>query len=352
MKTLIPTAILMFSLVVLSCSSRYAIKEPTKPWSPADQEVESLIHNGITAYDSGNYNEAIDLYQNALRRDSNSVKAMYELALTYSALEEHDTSLALCYRAMEYKYPNLHQVYLLAGTELDVMGKSPEAVEVYEEAIDRFPRYYMLYYNVGITYLNLKESGKAKAAFKSALHLQPTHSSSHLGLAMIFDSEGNTIPALFAYSRFLVLEPTSKRSESARKSVLKILGFGATKDPTNDNRINVTFNPDQPREEGDFASVSLFMSLNAALQLTKEEQAKSQKERLTETFGSIIGFLDESSQKQPQKSFFHNYYLPYLLEIKKQDYLPAFVDQVFQLENSDSTARFLRWSEEFDWASH
>ena len=351
MKTLIHIAILIFSILFFSCSSKYAIKEPTKSWSPAGKAEESLIQNGVSAYDSGNYKEAISIYQNVLNRDRNNVKAMYELALTYSAIEEHEKCLNLCYHAMEYQYPNLNQIYLLAGTELDVIGKSTEAVEVYEGAIERFPRDHMLHFNVGITYLNLKEVKKAKNAFKSALYLRPTHSSSHLALAMTFNSEGNYIPALFAYSRFLVLEPNSKRAESVRESIRKILGFGASKDPTKDNQINVTFNPSQPKDEGDFSSMSLFMSLNAALQMSKEQQAKSEKERLTETYESIIGFVDETLQQEKQESFSHKYYLPYFFEIKKQNYLPSFIEHIFQFGNSDSTKLFLKWSEDFNWAS-
>ncbi|RPJ77551.1 MAG: hypothetical protein EHM20_05985 [Alphaproteobacteria bacterium] len=351
MKNLTQTVVLLFSIVLFSCSSKYSIKEPTKPWSPSDGDTETLIQKGISAYDSGNYKEAITIYQDALAKDTDCVKAMYELALTYSAVREHQKSIDMCYRAMEYQYPYLNQIYLLAGTELDALGKSKEAVEVYESAIERFSNDYMLYYNVGITYLNLKEVKKAKNAFKTALYLRPTHPSSHLALAMVFNSEGNYIPALFAYSRFLVLEPNSKRSESARESVRKILGIGASKDLTKENQINVAFNPNQPKDEGDFSSMSLFMSLNAALQMSKEQQAKSEKERLSESYNGIIGFLDETSRQEKQESFSHKYYLPYFFEMKKQNYLPTFIDHIFQFKNPDSVKTFLKWSEDFNWVT-
>lgn len=351
MKIISQPILFIIAVFLVSCSSQYAIKEPTKSWLPADEETKTLIQQGVSAYDSNNFREAIRVFEQVLDKDSNCVEAMYELALTYSAASKHQKSLDLCYRAMEYQYPNLDQVYLLAGTELDVMGKSKEAVEVYEGAIERFPKDYMLRYNIGVTYLNLIEIKKAKNAFKTALYLRPSHSSSNLALATVLNSEGKYIPALFAYSRFLVLEPNSKRSASARASIHKILGFGARKDPTKDDHINVTFNPNQPKDEGDFSSMSLFMSLNAALQLSKEQQAKSEEERLIDTYDKIIGFLDEISEQEKQESFTHTYYLPYYFTMKKQNFIPTFVDYIFQFGNSDSTRAFLIWSEDFNWAT-
>ena len=188
-------------LLFLSCSSGYSLKDPTKVPSPSTGKAQALIDQGMAAYDEGRYQAAIDLYRQVLVDEPDNVSALYELAMAYSVVQQHDKSLELCLQAAQYQWPGLPRVYVLTGTELDYLGKPDDAIAVYEQALRQYPNDLLLHYNLGVTQLSQHHLDDAKAALKTAAVLRPTHPSSHLALAHAFLEEGNKIPALFALAR-------------------------------------------------------------------------------------------------------------------------------------------------------
>ena len=48
-------------------------------------------------------------------------------------------------------HPNIKIVYIQYGSTLDDLGKSKDALEVYNEGIKKFPNEYLLHFNKGLT---------------------------------------------------------------------------------------------------------------------------------------------------------------------------------------------------------
>jgi len=351
MKSLNSILAFMVSFILLSCSSQYSIKEPTK--YPLERSIteKSLIQEGINAYERGDYDKAVSRYQEVLNSNPDNVHAIYELALTYSAMKEHKKSLETGMRAMQYQWPQLNKVYLLVGTELDYLGKQSDAIDLYKDAIERYSNDFLLFYNLGITRLSRDEIEEAKSAFKSSVVLRPSHASSHLALAQSFFKENNKIPALFAYCRFLILEPSSDRAESARQNVLSIV-FGDVKtDKKNPNRITVSVDPDEPKSEGDFNNLNFFMSLNSALQLSMTRNNKSARDSKIDIFDGLFSIAGGDASDENKAKFVRQYYIPYFAELAERKFIEAFVDHaILDLKNSSDTAKiFLKWSEDYKW---
>jgi tetratricopeptide (TPR) repeat protein len=351
MKTLNCLLASTASFILLSCSSQYVIKEPTKNPSEISIQEKSLIQEGINAYEHGNYQEAVNKYQGILNSNPNNVRAIYELALTYSAMNQHKKSLEAGMQAMQYQWSELNKVYLLVGTELDYLGKKSNAIDLYEDAIKRYPSDYLLYYNLGITQFSCDEIEKAKTAFKSSVTLHPSHASSHIALAQSFLKEKNKVPALFAYCRFLILEPSSDRADSARKSVLSVISGNIKTDPDNSNQINIMVNPNEPKTEGNFEGLNFFISLNSALESSMMKDNRSVLDRKIDIFEGIFSTAGENTSKENKTGFVWQYYVPYFSELNKKNFTRAFVDYaILDIKNpSDTITNFLKWSEDYKW---
>jgi tetratricopeptide (TPR) repeat protein len=341
------------SFILLSCSSQFVIKEPTKNPSEISIQEKSLIQEGINAYKRGHYQEAVNKYQEILNSNPNNVRAIYELALTYSAMNQHEKSLEAGMQAMQYQWPELNKVYLLVGTELDYLEKQSDAIDLYEDAIKRYPTDYLLYYNIGITRLSRGEIEKAKTAFKSSVTLRPSHASSHMALAQSFLKERNKIPALFAYCRFLTLEPSGDRADSVRKSVISIISGNVKTDPDNSNQINIMVNPNEPKTEGDFEGLNFFISLNSALKLSMMKDNRSVHNRTIDIFEGIFSMAGEDTSKENNTGFVWQYYVPYFSELNKKNFTGAFIDYaILDIKNpADTVTTFLKWSEDYKWPS-
>jgi len=314
-------------------------------------QENNLIQKGIDSYKRGDYREAVDRYQEVLNSNPDNIHAIYELALTYSAMKQHEKSLETGMQAMQYRWSELNKVYQLVGAELNHLGKQRNAIDLYEYAIKRYPDDYLLYYSLGVIRLSCDEIKVAKAALKSSVTLRPSHAGSHIALAQSFFKEGNKIPALFAYCRFLILEPSGDRADSARKSVLLIVAGNVKTDPDNPNTINIPSNPDETKSEGDFGGINFFLSMNSALQLSMVKDNRSILNRNTDIFEGMFSMAGEDTSKENRTGFVGQYYIPYFSELNKRNFTRVFLDYaIFGIKDpSDKVMPFLKWSEDYIW---
>ena len=106
--------------------------------------------------------------------------------------------------------------YDLMGGAYDSMGEAQKAIDAYKRGIQVVPDASVLYYNLGVTYLeSLKNADEARRAFEKAVALNPGQPEFHLMLGQVFQANGYPTPALLAFSTYLVLDPTGTRALSA-----------------------------------------------------------------------------------------------------------------------------------------
>ncbi len=77
-------------LVILSVTLLFTL---TVYGQNGDPRVDELISEGVELHDEGEYEGAIDRYLEALEIDSTSVRANYELSLSYLALKDYENTL-------------------------------------------------------------------------------------------------------------------------------------------------------------------------------------------------------------------------------------------------------------------
>jgi hypothetical protein len=203
------------------------------------QDVKSLIREGISFHDKGQYDSAIAKYLEALKLDPKNGTAMYEASFSYSAKKDHQNALSFVNDALKNASGELRLNALIAkGSTLDEMGNKKEAIKIYERALKEFPNNYLLWFNYGITLTTLGRYEEAEKACINALTNNFGHPGSHLQLARLRKSAGSHYSAALCYYFYLMLEPTSTRSEEATNDLFKAL-YG--KDSINGTRtINIT----------------------------------------------------------------------------------------------------------------
>jgi len=281
--------------------------------------VSNLISEGIKLHDHGDYTGAIDLYKRALKFDNRSAQANYEIASSYFAMKDYTNTLKHCDKVIALNSDNMDQAYILKGSVEDVLGKPKEAVKTYKLALQKYTKNYLLYYNLALTSFNLKEYKDTDAALRSALKLNPSHASSHFLLALSMLVQEKRVPGILALYNFLLLEPKSKRSVSALKTLEEELDKGLKKENTK---------PAVKKGEDEFYTATLMLDLLAA---SKSNEANKNKPAAvlfaenTNTFFTILGEM-----KKDKKGFWWNFYVDYFYTLAVNKHTEAFCYYITQ----------------------
>lgn len=107
------------------------------PWNLSKASIlNSSLHDGVSAYEKGDYNEALKKLLEAQIENPNDMKLKYNLANTYYKLGQYKEAENLFQSTAEQseKELSLKSYYNLGNTHYKV-GKLQEAIESYEEAL-------------------------------------------------------------------------------------------------------------------------------------------------------------------------------------------------------------------------
>ena len=357
--------VVLTSLVFAACcavataAQRQSLPEPKLASAPSTDRQLSLIREGVSLHDGGDFDGAIRKYEEVLAENPSNALALYEMGYAYSAKKDYKKALVAAYRGAQYKSEHLRDFYLLIGNNLDLLGDTAESIEVYRHGLKLFPNEPLLHFNLAIAYKNAGKLDEARRSAKAALLANPQHASSHIVLASLFYKGGYKTPAMLAAARFLTLESDTARAAVALGMLREVLGGGAQRG-ANPNEIRVTVEMNPKKDEGDFTTMETVLGLTAALALSEKEQKKTEAERLVSQLDRFISILAEQDERKKQDSFTHRFYVPYFVELKQKGHAEAFAYNALRgsnlpgvrewLEaNSGRVMQFLIWSKGYTW---
>jgi tetratricopeptide repeat protein len=338
-----------------------AFGPPTKDPVPPTAAETTTIKLGIMLYDQHKYDEAIGRYEEVLKDNGDDTVALYELALAYAGKKDTQKAIDLAAKGTQYKTPptQLAQFYAMIGNLLDAAGEPQRAIEVYKKGIEYAPGAGSLYYNMAVTYsAGLHELESTKKTLKQGAAADPTHAGTQLMLGKLFLADDLKTPALFALSRFLLLEPGTARTAEGYNLWIRVLNGGVS--PTGQGGLNLAVNPNQKKDEGDLTKLDLFIGLSKAAALkTAGDQAQIQI--LAGQMDNLLGVYADQQPGDDKGTFLWTYYMPYFAEMKKQNFVEPFVYFVSQRTtlpgtrewlnaNRERVAAFLNWSKGYVWA--
>ncbi|MBJ2125677.1 tetratricopeptide repeat protein [Flavobacterium sp. IB48] len=325
-------------------------------------DADKLVEEGIVLHDKGDYEGAIKIYDNALSLDKDNLFALIEKSLTLNSIKKFDEVITISKHAIA-THPNsgLENIYVNYGNALDHLNKTEEALKIYEEGIRKFPDYYQLYFNKGICYANLNNSSEAISCFQRSLAINPKHPGS-LNAIGILESNSNRIPAVLAFSRFLIVEPQTNRSKKNFENLKGLLMKGVTQTGEKAITINIDSStlPDSTgvKKENDFSSTDLILSITASLDFDKKNIKKTEVENFIRKIEVICASLDEG--KKENQGFYWNFLAPYFIEMKNKKliepfayiaYVDAETDDVvkWHKKNQNKLDDFYEWSKNYKW---
>ena len=300
----------------------------------AQDDVESLVREGIKYHENGDYDKAIDTYKKALKIDSESSLVNYELALTYFKKGDYTKVIVCSDKVLNQKGNYMLQAYLTKGSALDLLGKTDESIEMFEKAITESDPHYLLYYNLALNYSKLHDYENAESNVIKAIEINSSHPTSHLLLANIHNNQGHAVQTLLAAHYFLLLEPNTQRAKSAFEMLEDNFGGNVSKDAEKPNTINIMLSLNQNSE---FSAAELMVSMLVASNSLEENKDKSEFtlfEENTTSFFKVLGELKATKSE----GIWWNLYAPFFYQMGKSELMEIYCHYIRQSahENSQS----------------
>ncbi len=298
----------------------------------SQETVEQYVQEGIAYHDAGDYQSAIEAYQHALYLNPNSSLANYEIAMTFSALSEHDSAMKYVNRVIELDDGNLLPAFIIKGNTQDALGDPKAALKTYEDALKKLGGHFMLYYNMGLTHYTLGNHDEAMNALVTGISSNGSHSSSHLLLGKLMFEMNQPVKSLLSLYYFLLMEPNSARSPEAYRLILAQLTGNAKKEG---NSINIMIPTSGEKNNDDFSPATLMLSMFGALNLSDENKDQTPEEKFisnTESFFKILGEL----KKKKNKGLWWEFYVPFFYDLAKSKHLDTYCYYISQSGNQNA----------------
>ncbi|MBR9845002.1 MAG: tetratricopeptide repeat protein [Algicola sp.] len=299
-------------------------------------DINTLVENGIVFHDEGNYEKAIETYKKALEIDPKSSLVNYEIALSYFYNKNYQNAIKHCDIVLKNNDQHQKEAYITKGSSLDNLGKTKASIKLFKKAIKKYDDV-LLYYNLALNYYKLKDFKNAEDIVTQGIAIDPSHPSSHLVLAYInYDNDKRT-QSLLNLHYFLFLEPNSRRSTEAGKLIQEMMRSNVSRDPDKPNTINVSLV--FPSGDNEFGSAEMMLSLLEASKMTEENKDKTEDELFIENTRSFFKILGELNSEK-KKGIYWNIYIPFFNDIAESDHMDAYCYYVMQAVNPYSKAWF------------
>lgn len=295
--------------------------------------ADKYIDEGIAYHDQGEYTLAVESYQHALYLNDSSSLAHYELAMTYMYMEEYDSSLAHSNKVIDLNNGHLLPAYLIKANNLDALGKSNEAIKVYQYILKNFKEDHMVYYNLALTQSNLGRTEEAIDNLIKGINLYQMHPSSHLLLGNLLNAAENKVQSILSLHFFLLLEPNSQRSADALELLKEQLAGNA--EQTGENSMNIILNPAALDKKNEFGSAEVMLSMLAATNMTAKKEGASDMELFISNNNSIFKILGELKKKK-NKGLWWEFYIPFYYDLAKSKHLDTYCRYISQSESTEA----------------
>ena len=325
-------------------------------------KARQLIEQGIKLHDAEKYPEAILAYREALAADPGNARAVYEMSYSYYMAKDYDSAVILAEKVLNMKASDdvLKNDYVSLGTFYDDLKDSKKAEETYKEGIKKFPDFYLLYFNLGITYYyeDPPRYDLALQNFQKSVELQPFHAGSNFWQYKAL-KKVNKIPAVLAAATLCLIEQNTKRSEECAAFIEDELAPDIAKDSLKKNiTIYIPASSLSGGKENNFSAAELGLSLMiASKDIADTLQLDTKEKKLSFQLQELFNFFSDSKQHE---GFYWKFYAPFFYELKVKDYTDILVhiilmnsqkdDQDWITNNPDKVNEFYDWVKKYKWS--
>lgn len=180
------------------------------------EQINKLLGQGVELHDEGRYDEAIKLFNKALKIDPKNATAIYEKAYTLYCQGKKADARKLLEKGIKTAEGDKFAMYELLGTVYDVEGEPLKAIETYELALNEYDGIQLnqlasISYNLGIAYYSAHDKyedkdytylTKALNNLSKSFVVRPLHANSNWGLYDLYSQCGFMGEALSHFCLF------------------------------------------------------------------------------------------------------------------------------------------------------
>ncbi|MER8511015.1 tetratricopeptide repeat protein [Mesorhizobium sp. M0894] len=174
--------------------------------SPGSRTI-AYRNRAMAWIDSGDNDQAMVDYDNAIALDPNDTDAYNERGLLWFEKGKNDSAIRDFDRAIELDSGKAMAFYN-RGLGWAHKGDDAHAIADYSHAIELDPAYMEAYNNRGFVFNRIGEFDRAIADFDEAIRLNPRHPFAYNNRAISWGAKGDAERAVADYSQAITLDPT------------------------------------------------------------------------------------------------------------------------------------------------
>ncbi|MGD1804113.1 tetratricopeptide repeat protein [Dapis sp. BLCC M126] len=153
---------------------------------------------GICAYKNNQIEQAIAYYQKSLKLNPNYAEIHNNLAVALQQDGQIDAAFNHCQAAIKFR-PNYAEAWHNLGRILREKGEFEAAIESYQKSLELKQNYAEAYNSLGSIFLELGKFSESQKYYQKALKLDKNNFNAHFGLATVLLKQGNFIQGFSEY---------------------------------------------------------------------------------------------------------------------------------------------------------
>ena len=191
--------------------------------SKLNAQLKGLLERGLAAHRSRNWHLAQQLYREILNVEEDHFDALQLLAIIESELGKYEDALALYDKALKVNR-NSPSVLNNRGNTLRALKQFDRAIVSYREAISIAPTYANAHNNLGSTFLDIGRLDEAIKSYTRALEIQPTYANALSNRGVAHHKRHCFEDALNDFARAIECDPNSANTFFNQSLTLKAMG--------------------------------------------------------------------------------------------------------------------------------
>ena len=314
----------------------------------------------------GEFQRAIEKYNEILLIDSTNISAIYEISLSYLALSYYKNAILFSTKVIDSLDPTLSiGAYAIKSEALAALGRIDEAIALLERALETKGNEYLLRFNLALNYYKKNDLENTFIHVRKAIDLDKTHAEAFLLYAYVLNDKELWVQSIFAFQMFLLLEPDDHRSRAAFEELLQTMRIiSLNEDETERSFLgqlaSLSQNPPLTIANG-VNRFQVYNTIAATLQALREnsEEESDLFLEFKNVNRAIILLLNEKNDGSAERmDRFWTFYVPFFTRIVESEHYETFCRYIsvsyfsesfeWWQENPEYAESFIIWFEEGD----
>ena len=198
------------------------------------KETALLVFQGKELASQKKWQEAIDLFNKAIKENPNYGYAFISKGIAYMSQGELDKAISNFSESIDVS-PEFTEAYQNRGVLYEYKGQFNKAIVDFDKAIAADPTSYILYFNRGMAHVYKNQCDKALPDLEKAIELKPNYAKAYINKGVVLEDLKRTEEAIEAYRKAMQLD-TSQDKEIAKDAEASIRALEAEKKKADDSK--------------------------------------------------------------------------------------------------------------------